>query len=629
MKNTPKKKLTTRVWLLISIACIIISMVGACLVQSAGGTVRIHDFKLVISNGDEINGQMYIPSMASAENKLPLVIVQHGSQHNLEMQDMNMVELSRRGFVVISSDAFGHGSSTMRSQLSPTVGGFDNMRYVLEYAYENLDCIDKEKIGVAGHSMGASIASTTLQYYVQQEAQGLGPNKVKAALEIGYDPSYVPYTIEGIDEPVYADSDWGVIAGKYDEYFFRQPDVGNDPARILESQAALDFVRQVDPNAQGPVENGKIYSGTINGKECIRVYYQNPEIHPQNVFSSQTAACVVDFFYETLGIPNGYEFIEPTNQVWQWKQAFNCLGLIGILMFLFPFACWIMDTIPFFSTLKATSELPAAPALDSVKKKAVYWVTYFICLAMPAVLAMPVMNDLIGRDSFTPETGNQWFGEGTVTEIAGWSLIVSICLLSVFLLSYFLFGKKYGATTDSWGYKISFSNFWKSLLLAFLTFLAAYGILFVADFFFNVDFRIWLIAMRVFNVNKVFYWLAYVPAFMAFYLVNSILVNGGNRVNNMPDWMVTVISCIANFAGLAVLISIQYIVYLQTGGFVFNAMRTHNLFPFLVLVPVGTIITRKYFKKTGNIYLGSFTVAMLYTMMQVTQVAMTYSFWPK
>ena len=41
-----------------------------------------------------------------------------------------------------------------------------------------------------------------------------------------------------------------------------------------------------------------------------------------------------------------------------------------------------------------------------------------------------------------------------------------------------------------------------------------------------------------------------------------------------------------------------------------------------MLVPVGTIITRRYFKETGNIYLGSFTIGMLYTMMQVTQCAM-------
>ena len=154
-----------------------------------------------------------------------------------------------------------------------------------------------------------------------------------------------------------------------------------------------------------------------------------------------------------------------------------------------------------------------------------------------------------------------------------------------------------------------------------MTFLAAYAMVFIADFFFTTDFRFWLIAMRTFNPNKVLYWVAYVPAFMAFYLVNSLVVEGGNRVKGMPEWAVTVLSCLANFLGLAILISIQYIVYAKTGTFVFNAMRTHNLFPFLVLVPVATVIGRRYFKETGSIYLGSFTIAMLYTMMQVTQVS--------
>ena len=618
MKKKTKMK---RFWLLVSIALIIISILGASFVQTSGWSVEVGEIELVVGDGSNLYARIFIPKSASADNKLPLIIAQHGSQHNLEMQDMNYVELARRGYVVIAGDAFRHGHSSPGG-LFDAADGMANVRYLVEYACDNLSCIDTEKIGLVGHSMGASIVSTTLQYYVEQEARGLGENKIAAVLEIGYDPAYEPYTFEGVDEPVIADADWGVIAGKYDEYFFRQPDAGNDPARILESQAALDFVRQVDPSAEGPVEDGKYYSGEVNGEEYLRVYYQNPEIHPQNVFSTKTSHDVIEFFYTSLGVPNGFEYIGPDNQVWYWKQIFNGIGLVGILMFLFPFASLVMDAVPFFSTLKSNVALPPAPALNTTKKKLVFWGGYVICMLLPAALAMPVMHYWVGKESFTPGTVTKWFGEGTTTEIAVWAIVSAVCILGVSLLSYLLFSKKYGMKLDGWGYKISVGNFFKSLLLAFMTFLAAYLILFVADFFFNVDFRFWLIAMRTFNSNKFLYWLAYVPAFIIFYLVNSLMVNGCNRVEGMPDWLVTVISCIANSLGLAMLLSIQYIVYSQTGTFVFNAMRTHNLFPFLVLVPVGTIITRRYFKETGNIYLGSFTIAMLYTMMQVTQVAM-------
>lgn len=620
-KGRKNMKKENRLWLIIALCCMVISIIGSSLIQTAGGKVEIRKLNLVISNDDTLYAQMYIPKDATADHKLPLVVLQHGSQHNLQMQDMNMVELARRGFIVISGDALGHGSSTPRGMVNNPALNFANVQILIDYACANMDNIDTSKIGICGHSMGAAIILSTLQHYVEEGYKG-GENKIAAALEIGYDPAYEAWEFDGVDGPVYADSNWGVIAGKYDEYFFRQEDTNNDPAHILESQAALNFVRQADPSAQGPVEEGKYYTGQINGKTVSRVYYQNPEIHPQNVFSRNTSHDVIEFFYNTLGTPDGHENISPDNQVWLIKQLFNLLGLIGMLLFLFPFACWIMDAVPFFSSLRADKELPPAPALTTAKSKVIYWIFFCINMLLPAALAMPVMHNLIGKESFAPATANSWFGEGSTNEIAAWALISGACILIVFLINYFVFSKKDGATPETWGIKISVGNFFKSLLLAFITFLTVYLIVFVADFFFTTDFRFWLIAMRTFNANKVLYWIAYVPAFIIFYLVNNIMVNGGNRVDGRPDWVVTLVSCLANACGIVLLLAIQYIVYINTGAFTFNAMRTHNLFPFVVLVPAATIITRKYFKENGNIYLGAFTIGMIYTMMQVTQVAM-------
>ena len=51
--------------------------------------------------------------------------------------------------------------------------------------------------------------------------------------------------------------------------------------------------------------------------------------------------------------------------------------------------------------------------------------------------------------------------------------------------------------------------------------------------------------------------------------------------------------------------------------FTFNSMRIVNLFPLIFLIPIGTIVTRRFYKETGSIYAGSFAIAMLYTMMTV------------
>ncbi len=613
-------KKSTKIVFCVSIVLLVLSMVFSNYFQTSCGQVRVENIRFVTQEGVVVFGQIYIPRKASPDNKLPLIVVSHGSFNNFQMQDQNMVELSRRGFVVISTDAYRHGSSSIKAKYN-----FGNMVAVIDYAVASMDFIDTDKIGVSGHSMGAAIALETFRHYLEQEARG-GPRYVSSILEVGYDPAYTDYQFEGLDEPTKLTVDWGIIAAKWDEWFFKAEDVNNNPARYLESSNARTFVNQLEGvDVTGPVENHKVYRGTIDGKEYIRVINQNPEIHPKNHFSIMSAASAIDFFYEAYGVPSGYEKIDSGDQIWMWKEFFNCLGLIGILMFLFPFASWIMHSVPWFSELIAKKEAPPAPKLSDGTAKAVYWGTYIINLIIPALLVIPVMFVWIGKKSFTPTTSTPWFGEGNTTELGIWSAIVGVCILAVFLIGYFAYGKKHGASPDSWGVKTALRPLCKSFLLALLTVTAAYVILYFADLCFKTDFRVWMIAMRTFNVEKVLFGIAYFPFFAIYYLINSWLVNGGNRIEGRAPWKVTVLSCFANIAGIAALIFIQYFGIVRDGTFAFNSMRIVNLFPLLVLIPVGTIITQRYFKETGKIYLGSFTIAMLYTMMTVANTAVNNS----
>jgi hypothetical protein len=607
-------------WLIMALTLCVISMVGASMVQTSGGRVRVENLRIVAQEGVVVNGQVYIPREASPDNPLPLIVCQHGSFNNFQMQDLNMVELSRRGFIVISSDAYRHGSSSISAK-----NGFGNMIAVVDYALSSMNFVDKNRIGVTGHSMGGAIALQTVNNYLRLEALGKGKNPISAILEVGYDPAN-ELKVSGVANPVKYKVNWGIIAAKYDEWFFRSPDVGNNPAKYLESEKARQFVNQLEGvDLKGSIESGKIYSGTMDGQSLIRVIYQNPEIHPKNHFSMLAAAEASTFFYKVFGVPSGYAYIDPSNQTWVWKEFFNCLGLVGILLFLFPFAAVIMKNVPYFSGLKCSAPTPCAAALKSAKSKAAYWIVYLINLVIPGLLVIPVMFIWIGKSSFTPGTVNSWFGEGNTTELGIWSAIVGVSMLGVFLLSFWLLGNKEGEPTECWGYKTSLKNLWKSFVLALLTVTVAYVILFFADLCFNTDFRVWMIAMRTFNVQKVLYAIAYFPFFAIFYLINSLLVDGGNRIEGRAPWKVTMLSCFANIAGIAVLIFIQYYGIVTKGAFAYNSMRIVNLFPLMVLIPIATIITQRYFKETGKIYLGAFTVAMLYTMMTVSNTSASAS----
>lgn len=606
-----KKK--TKIILAIALCLCIISMIGASVFQSSFGTVTVKDLNVVLANGKSVNAQIYIPNGASTENKVPLIILSHGSYNNLEHQDLNMIELSRRGFAVISLDEYNHGSSD-NEVADASLFSSQAMRQIIDYACASYTFIDTDKIGVGGHSMGGIISNATVRYYFMQEALGLGENKISAVLDMGYEPTYSAYEFEGVDEPVKLAIDWGVVCAKYDEWFFQ--DENGDPRGYLENPNALTFVNQLDGvDVTDAVENHKVYTGTIDGEEYIRVINQNIEIHPLNHFSKNSCRDVINFFYEAFGVPSGYTEISATNQIWQFKEFFNLIGLIGIFMFLFPFAAMLIHGTSFFGEL-AQAEPAPSPALSDGRKKAKYWGVYAINTILPALLVVPVMYKWIGRGIAVPYTFNKWFGEPNTNELAAWTAVVALVLLLVFLIANRIGNREKGLPA-CWGIKASVRVIWKSFLLALTTVTAAYVILFFADMVFNVDFRIWVIDMRVFNVQKVVYALAYWPAFALFYLVNSVLVNGGNRVEGRPEWRTLLLSCVSNILGIAVIIFIQYSTLINTGVFTFNSMRVVNLFPLIFLIPIGTIITRRFYKETGNIYAGSFAISMLYTMMTV------------
>ena len=284
-------KKSTKIILAVALCLCLISGIFASLVQSSFNTVKVEDFKVIVDDGRYVNGQIYIPKDASPENKLPLIVLSHGSYNNLEHQDQNMIELSRRGFVVISSDAYCHGSSSI-----PAAGlEVTNMQHLIDYAVASYTFIDKDKIGVSGHSMGGQISSETVRHYFEQEAKGLGDNLVSAICTVGYDPQYTPYEFEGVAEPVDVAIDWGVIAAKYDEWFFTAET--GDPRVYLQSDSAKNFVQQLEGvTLDGAVENHKFYTGTINGEEYVRVINQNTEIHPLNHFSKASCRDLINFF---------------------------------------------------------------------------------------------------------------------------------------------------------------------------------------------------------------------------------------------------------------------------------------------------------------------------------------------
>ena len=65
--------------------------------------------------------------------------------------------------------------------------------------------------------------------------------------------------------------------------------------------------------------------------------------------------------------------------------------------------------------------------------------------------------------------------------------------------------------------------------VALLTVVAAFGLVFVVDYFFQTDFRLWVLAVRAFTPDKIGLALIVLPLFVIYFVANSVAVNVFNR----------------------------------------------------------------------------------------------------
>jgi dienelactone hydrolase len=131
-----------------AIMMILISVFVQAAVQSSLGTVEVTQVDFSASDGSNIHATLQRPSHASESHPLPGVVVIHGSLQSKEWLMAFGIELSRRGVVVLTIDANGHGNSD---------DGEGSGTAALNYL-ASMDFVNSSSVGLMGHSMGGGIA---------------------------------------------------------------------------------------------------------------------------------------------------------------------------------------------------------------------------------------------------------------------------------------------------------------------------------------------------------------------------------------------------------------------------------------------------------------------------------------
>ncbi len=152
-----------------------------------------------VSNGLKINGLLTIPKGTPPSGGFPAIVFIHGyiapTTYKTTERYTNYVDyLAKNGFVVFKIDLRGHGSSE-----GEATGSYYSSDYVTDTlnaytALENADFVNKNKIGLWGHSMAGNIV---------MRAFAVKPTIPAVVIWAGAGYSYVDLAAYGLQDKSY------------------------------------------------------------------------------------------------------------------------------------------------------------------------------------------------------------------------------------------------------------------------------------------------------------------------------------------------------------------------------------------------------------------------------------------
>lgn len=631
MKERNTKKAVQLV--LISLALILFGALFASLIQSDWGNIQVTNLKIPYYNGQYVSADLFKPKAATADNPAPMVIVIAGSNRTKETQVSTVIELARRGFVVLSLDPNSTGDTSITYASDGSNGLYSAVEYVVNTNIFNY--VDKTRIGITGHSAGGNAALKVATYYSnletdalasaespeslggtkvtdEEKAQAASLNLIRSCFDSGYLRKYTEKTFAPLR------CNFALGYAFYDEGGYRNINKDGDLRYAPESIAMINSTLE-EGEKVSEVEIGKWYGDAEDNS--LRICYNEKCLHPLQSYSRKAIEAIVEFFEYSMDYDSG---IEASKAVWGWKEIFNGIALAGSFLFIVPFAELIL-AIPCFRGL--VHEVPAPQPKRSKKGNIIFWCTFAFCALVACFIYCPmtkVQDAILKLKIWQNADGKYWiFSCDRTNVVMLWAVFNG--LLGIFLtwLTYRFHGKKEGVTIEQWGLKTTVKEFFQYLAVALIVVTAYYVIDAVIYSLFNIDFRFGLLSARPLTKRMGLVTLSYLPFFFIFYFSNSLRVNSGMRVEGQKEWVSVLIAVLGNSVGLILIFVIQYVSFFST-GIVFWTTEWLYVNVLLIVLPVMIILpifNRAFFYKTGKIYLGPMVTCMIFICMAVGNAA--------
>ena len=579
------------------------------------GKVSISDVKLETASGSKVAARIYKPDSATAEHPAPAVIFTHGLTVNKESYAQYGMELSRRGFVVIMPDMLNHGDSEIVGAetyfapytVSDAYGAYACVRYV-----KTLDYVDQTQIGVAGHSAGGQASNNMVRLDNAEE------NPVIAAIYlVSSDPAYKDE--EGNWANIYGTRDMGLLYTLYDHVYYRGTNEAGETLGVQEYRTSQEvkslfaFGQEPDAFEGTEVESGKIYTAEIDGKTVTRRLNQVNEIHPKPQGDTAGLTYVIDFFQDVFTAPNP---IASDSNHFFLLSVLNMLGLLGVLMSC-VFTLGTLTQLKVFQSVAPGANVELRPAPSTVRGKVGFWVLTIANFVFAFLSISLIFARGFGYCCFTflPQQPSNIY--------AFWALLNGAFMLLTSFGSYWLYGKKDGASMEQWGLKISPKDLGKSILVAVCSCCIVFVITFVANRLFKVDYHYYLWGLKNIPWANLLTFFEYLPFYLVFGMAVSIALNSAYhcKIGKEPEWVNDLFFAVMNMLPSLIITFVGFYLYAKNGvkplifGSTYTYTYTLNAIP---VFPVAVILIRRLFKKCNNPYIPGIVAAILLCWLQVS-----------
>ncbi len=536
---------------LVSIIMMISGIAMAWGAQNNMGTVQASEITLNTSDGVPISAILQRPLAATAGTPLPGVVVIHGVIQSKEWVMAFGIELARRGFVVLTIDAVGHGNS------GPSVGpGTDRGGIV---ALEYLDSLPYvSTLGMVGHSMGAGI-----------EIQAINETSIQVdsiVLVGGGGSSIATWTNTTFPRNML------LVIGLYDELF----DV---PAML--NYLAGPF------NTAAPVTPGQLYGDYATG--TARMLLLSPTNHLFETIDAITISATTEWLMNSLkGSPDAY-WIPSQNllyPLWILGGIFACLGAVLSVLALFT----ILTNFSIFQQIQHT---PNSRYFATTPKYLGLGLIYGI-IGLVSLFAMLIVD--------IPVSYPQSLGLSVIIGLFIGGLVTFLILVGI---KYILNRKDNTPTwNDIGGFNGKEKGDYKALLktvgLGFLLGLIGIAWLYLwvlpVDLLLALDFRVFLPFLKALSPLRALFVPLYFLLFLPVFLVDGLWLMGYLRTQPKENWKNTQIwwtskAILIKVLVLALILLIQTGVSFAIGGpFISGFMGFYLLFLW-IFIPMYAIST--------------------------------------